>query len=815
MVTYVINTSENKTFDSTMLFELAGYNKIRWLNCALQDVKQCAEEIYEKQNMLVADKFRIAIIVDFYGFDKIRTPYGRRGIFGNDSGVDISIYMPYIEAFLLDRLIVYLEDRELFATDFEIYYVQNERSERYELFDNAKKQLKEVLSGDEEAAVDGSADEKALAEICDEKYTDVDREWVRMCVENNAVVKLTQLTELRDKNSVENDERIKAKSLNEGSFSGDAEEYKRAELYADYTEKGKLYPFVIRDEINVGEELKVVRIPAEDEKPRRKNKMKERESVLIDGKYKSFKVTELFLPDGTQVSSFDEAGKEVFVRIPDDIEITDRDMLSKCDKLYSSFKLYCSKNVSLTFRLDEYPYGLSAMTFSDFWIAFRRRMAVKTDIRRHYYLTTYGGGASRAALDTFSLALYLIRMYEREEEVTTEGTLEVLHLDSAILKDVLETAWSKVNTAKNIAKKNDLTYYSLDQESSDETGAEEKELSPKEAISRERANLPAEIVNSKLSAGELYDEIMAIATRNARDVEHKNRKEFDEVMGAYLRKRDETREADIEEEFQSMDASGFLKMTDQCPSKEEYEHAVDKKKKAISSVFEKALKAEYIGISYKEEKKAANEAYSDYKKAEACMKKSLLGDTVFLVLAVLSMLIPYIFLQLRSFTVGGLSAAVLGVYAAALFAGLFLISLAIHVLPLAKKMSRSKRRLQKYYIDCCAKDSYAFSAIRRRYEKDLISIEHSRYDIRQLKRLYTANIDKENNVAMHHEMLDRLIDCLSSILNNLDVEPIIDPVESVEEEFDISKPVRSRDNTVYQIFSIETIERMFPKKGVE
>jgi len=33
MITYVINTSENKTFDSEKLFDLAGYNKIRWIQC--------------------------------------------------------------------------------------------------------------------------------------------------------------------------------------------------------------------------------------------------------------------------------------------------------------------------------------------------------------------------------------------------------------------------------------------------------------------------------------------------------------------------------------------------------------------------------------------------------------------------------------------------------------------------------------------------------------------------------------------------------------------------------------------------------------
>ncbi|MBQ1244460.1 MAG: hypothetical protein IIX94_01785, partial [Clostridia bacterium] len=139
MLTYVINTSENKTFDSDKLFELSGYNKIRWMNCDLNKVKGCAEEIFEKQNVLGADDFRIAVIVDFYSFDRVRAAFGRNG-YGSEEGVDISLYMPYIEAFLSDNLRDYLAKKDLFAADFEIYYVQNEKHEPYEFLDNAMEQ---------------------------------------------------------------------------------------------------------------------------------------------------------------------------------------------------------------------------------------------------------------------------------------------------------------------------------------------------------------------------------------------------------------------------------------------------------------------------------------------------------------------------------------------------------------------------------------------------------------------------------------------------------------------------------------------------
>ena len=124
MLTYVINTSENKTLDSDKLFELAGYRKIRWMNRSLNRVEECIKEIFEKQNVLGADEFRIAVIIDFFGYDRIRAPYGRMG-FTKEVGVDASTYEPLIEAYLMDTLIEPLTKKDLYPADFEIYYAQN------------------------------------------------------------------------------------------------------------------------------------------------------------------------------------------------------------------------------------------------------------------------------------------------------------------------------------------------------------------------------------------------------------------------------------------------------------------------------------------------------------------------------------------------------------------------------------------------------------------------------------------------------------------------------------------------------------------
>ena len=100
-------------------------------------------------------------------------------------------------------------------------------------------------------------------------------------------------------------------------------------------------------------------------------------------------------------------------------------------------------------------------------------------------------------------------------------------------------------------------------------------------------------------------------------------------------------------------------------------------------------------------------------------------------------------------------------------------------------------------------------------ENDLVEIEHTRYEIRQLKYLFDENVQKEQNVLLHRKMLDNLSDSLGSMLNNLDVEPTLNLNESVDGEFDINKSPFSRDNEIYKVFSMEAIEKIFSGKGRE
>lgn len=700
MLTYVINTSENRTFDSDRLFDLAGYNKIRWMNCSLSQVRQCAEFISEKQNVLGAEQFRIAVIVDFFGFDRVRTPYGRQG-YHPEIGVDISIYMPFIEVFLLDNLITYLENKELRSSDFEIYYIQNEKLERYEFIDNALEQTAQVLSG-----------------------------------------------------------------------SGEGEE--------------------------MPEDAKKALI---DKIERRKQT--ERELAMLE-KEKEQYGRELF--DGDDANGIDD---DLYGESDDTKADEKEDGISENFILYKSFDLYCTKNVTLNIDLANYPYGAEKMTFLQFFNAFSTRSAQKNLIRRHFYVSNYGGGRARAAFDTLSLSLYLIKMYEREEMVPDDGELEIAHIDAGLLRDELVTAWSKIHLAKEAATGNNSVYYSL----KDNMRIDKEGLEFKENIRPEVLPDVADSGVGKMSSKDLFGKICHYHDRTPEELASDNRAEFDNIITDYLKGRDETREASVKAELELRMREGEMVTTQQFPSKEEYLFLVKQKEDEISSRFEKALNAKYISVDYTEEKERAEKVYDDYKKAKDFLKFNIIGDVIFFVLAILSFMIPYAALQLSSFKVSKMAEFFLSVNTCAFFGAMFILGVVIQIIVFTTKLSRAKTELRGLYTDCYIKERYSMSQIRSRYDSDLIYIERTRYEIRQLKYLYEANVAKDANIKRHRDMLEEVEDRLSGILNNLDVIPTLDPEESIYGEFDISKPIRARENKVYKVFSIDTIEKFFPKKG--
>lgn len=698
MLTYVINTSENKTLDSGVLFDLAAYSKIRWLTVPLNAVRKCAEEISAKQGVLGAERFRVAVIVDFYNFDRIRVPYGRRG-YVPDDGVDMSLYMPYIEAYLLDNLVVCLENRNLYAADFEIYYVQHDRCEHYDVFHNAADQLTRVMSG----GTPGAAPTTQQAESAEEDYS------AEILLAKEHVKDLEQGTG-RKKGTKKDQTEDALESSGEGQ---------------EHCPSNEVY--------------------------------------------------------------------------------------------YKNFMLHCTPSVSLNFDLMSYPYGAEAMTLTQFWHAFRLRQTNATDIRRHYYVVSYGEGSSKVALDLLSLSLHLVRLYEREEQGTPDGDMDVLRLDSEALRDVLESSWNKVNVAKSTAKKNNSSYYSLAQYCKSTTqlpvtnGAEkEPEISPGEAIARELTALAVEGKHEKFSADYMYTQIVDIVDCAPGKLEAKNRSEFDSIMKKYLKKRDETKEANVEKELESAIESGDLAIADHCPSEEEYAHLVKTREQEVSALFGRALRAGYIDVNYAEEKKEATEAYEEYRKIKARMSRNIFIDIICMLLAVVVAVVPYWMLQLNHYAIQAIQSYFSLTFVASVFVGLGILALVLQFVPLARKLKEAQRRIRECYLDCRAKERYSFSAIRRRYEQDLVAIEYARYDLRQLKYLHHANQAKERLITEHQETLERLEDCLSSILNHLDIEPTLNLNECIDGALDLTKPVRARENRIYQVFSVETIEKVFP-----
>ena len=640
------------------------------------------KHIFEKQNVLGAEAFRIAVIVDFYSFDRIRVPYGKHG-FRPETGVDISLYMPYIEIFLLDNLIQYLEQQELRPEDFEIYYIQHSRLEHFDILDNAVPQLHFIMEG-------------------------------------------SSLTE---------------------------------------------------DEFRETQGIFIEPSPKEEESESAENEEKKDKK----GKDKKDKKSD----------NDDKDSKEPVIP-PEDLIA------------YPAFMLYCTPSVSLRFRLYDYPYGANAMTFPEFYRAVRERMCYSTGTRCHYYVTNYGGGKARAAFDVLSLSLYLIRTYEREGASPEQGDLTISSLNTDVLKEVLETAWNKINAARTIATANNSKYYDLEANMGVATYVPDEP---------EQDNFKPSPFQAEKTTEDLYTKICYYHDRTPQQMADDNREEFNRIMDKYIRLRDSTRATSVSSEFETMMQEGTLTMTDKCPSREDYLTIVKKKQKEISEIFDKALSAEMIEVDFSEEKDKADDLFSKYQEVKACLRKNIFGDLIFLLLSLVVVLGPYALLQLTGYNLKTPEIILLAIYTAALFCGLFVLAVVVQILPLTWKLKRLKDEMRACCEECYQKERLSMSQIRERYHEDLIKIERARYEIRQLKHLFEANQAKEANVKRHRDTLDMVEARLSSLLNSLDVEPKIDHTETVSGEFNILKPIRARENKIYRIFSIEIIEKLFSKKG--
>ncbi len=720
MVTYVINTSENKTFDSDQLFRLVGYNKIQWLNCSLNAVEDCVDFIKNKQGAIEAEEFRIAVLIDFLGFDRIRAPYGRRG-YGKDEGVECSLYLPYIEAYLKDRLLYVLEKQEYYASECDVFYIKSGNFEVIENIDNMEEQVKQIVS-----PVESSFVKKVKNYVLEDK---------KVYVDNDGKI-FSEESYLKAKEEID--------ELNNLLAETDTKKGK-AEILEKLQEK-------INFVDNVRPNVKSVRTVKEED-------------------------------------------------------------------VYTQFSLYCTRNLSLEYNVEDFPYGIdeSEGMFAserEFFRAFCERAGKSRRIRRHFYHTSVGGSVARAAFDNLALSLHLIRLYEREDRILEEGDIEISGVDPDGLKNLLITAWNKIVCARKVSRENKSLYYSLKLITEKEMKVEiEEKETDEEILKSERAKITVDNAKIKKSVDLQYKEIMGMGRSENQGFVDEDKEEFDRILSEYLKKRDEMSERDVDVRFKELIRSGSLETTDQCPSKQEFDFIIGEKHDEISKLMGNALQAEYSVQKFDKEQKEAEKHYENYLAAKKVLTRNIIGDIIFMLLTVAVMIVPFIVLKsIVGFTVGTVMTYIVS---AGTFAGLFLLSLFLTLLPWMQKMKSVKRKMLECYKDCLAKRKVALKKLKRRYEVELINIEEFRYEIRQLTLLYEANLLKDKNVNKHRVVLEEVENCLSGILNNLGIRPVVDETESVEGEFNLLKPIRANENKVYKIFSLDAIESVLVRKDTE
>ncbi len=693
MITYVINTSENKTFDSDRLFSLAGYTRIVWMNCTLDQIENCANEIYDRQNTLTAESFRVAVIVDFYNFTKIRKPYGITGFAQMDEGIDLSLYYPFIEVYLADNLFDKLARKNLNVEKKDLFYIQSSNYEKLENINNAEGQIKTIIGLDEETkgeieAVNLLALEKAR-EAKEKKVEPVEKE-------ENGVVTI----EYRDK------------------------------MVHKYTD--------------------------------------------------------------------------------DELEQMEKDFIP-----YGRFFLPCTETITLDFNITDLPLGKSKVTFHEFYEAIVTRNINPTTLRRHYYYNTGSLTPINAAIDTLTLSLHIISLFEEGRDIKTEGDVVIPKIPSERLIEVLVTSWNKIHKAQEVAKDNRSEYYDIVK--FDENGLGEKYnfeagLERAKNLTLEETIKAADKTN-KYTADEMYGKIIAFAENNEEGMSKEDFLVFNKIMEKYLEKRDETRETSIAKDVEAMLHSGSLNMTTKFPSKVTYETIIENNEEEVSRILKDALAAELVSVDYSDEKKKADKLITKYRTLERYRNSNLFVSILFFIFVGLMVVIPYALIQrrfegmftLESFILYGLNFGVTF--------GILVLVYSIQETITKSRLKSLKFQIQNCLDSCEQKRRETFSRLKQRYEDELIVIENLRYKIRQINYLHRLNNLKNYHIRSHRAALEDLEDYLSSLLNNLGIEPVIDDEVSVEFEFDVNEPIKSPNNKVYQIFSLEKIEFLFTGKG--
>ena len=715
MLTYVINTSENKTFDSDQLFKLVGYNKICWLNYSLNDLEKCAEEICERQIVLGADDFRIAVLVDFYGFKKVRSVYGYNGYSDKEQGVDLSVYFAFLESYMMDHLFDKIQRKELFVKEREVFYIQDGRQEEYSIIENEEAQIEYILHPVENSVTEITTVKMARSEL----------------------------------------EKLNAEAIDNVEEEKPLTDEERTSIISEFDEKWKALKSSSVDEII-------------------KTQQKEQKVKLAE-----------------EATEYEEDEKEeVYIDVP--------------EKRYAEFELYCTENLSLTFKVSDYPYtNKRGLTRHEFFMAFKERGHHLYKIKRHHYLASFGSGIAKAAFDNLSLFLYLIKMYEREEKIKENDEFVIDSLEPEKLKNMLILSWNKICSARLIALENTSKYYDIKSFVGVKPDFDDRDKTIKDNfISESKTKAVDEYRKSNVE--DIYKKICEITSENESGFSEKDKNDLNDIMAAYLKKRDEVKESVSEDEFRSVKED--CKMISQCPSKNDYDNIMEKKKAVISEILTKTINIEYIKKDFDESKEKADKAYKTYLDAKNYLNKNIIADVIVLIFAVLIMVIPFIAIKRWNLSFELLN---LYLFTSETFAALYVLAFFIMVIPLLIRLRNAKSILKECYVDCRVQQDMAIAEFRRRYEDDLIQIENLRYELRHITKLYEHNLAKNRNIEKHRQMLELVENKLSAMLNNLGVEPVVVRYTNLEDEFDVSKSFMSNDNKIYKIFSLDAIEQLF------
>ena len=699
MQTYVINTSENRVFDSNLLFELVGYNKISWLDSGLDRVEMCAKSIIEKQSAPMADDCRVVVLVDFYSFKKTLHP-------DREAASDyVAIYKNFIEIYLLDHLFDPLRHARVGLDTCEVFYIQYVEQATHRYNDAEKEQVAHLLKLDDECR--------------------------RLRIERH-------------------NEKVKYEEQHQtaASVKTEAAKKKASKEVVDMGEEKRYSVFTIEYENGVLE------FPAES---------------FYQNDYDDDDIDELGIIDPNAPENQMVNGKVTF------------------NKFYQGYR---------TRSAQPRKYGVMTRT----------------------YLAS-GAVASRAAFDNLNLSLSLIRIYEREDSLPhSEAQNEVIpRVNKTVFRNTLVTAYAKIDAALAAARENggQNAFFAL--EPPEEPAAFVGDMAEEEALDEDTSEeektglYPGDTARGKKKFEEQYLTIRSFASNEKGEKTPAQQKAFDKLMERYKRTRDASREGTAKEE-NKQELLKRAKKADRCPSLLDYKNAIEKREKSLRGLLKTALSAEMGSADYTPEIARADKAYDKYKAAEACMTKNIVGDTVFLVLTLLAMLIPYAILQCADNPFSIPSLMMYGI-AAAVFGGIFLFSFFLHFLPHLRRMDKAKLQMDMVYKDCVKKQKKAFEQLRRRYEKELPEIEKIRYQMRVINYLHAANAEKNRHAEAHREMLERVRDVLHGMMSSMQIAPDPGLEVSVDGEFNINKPFSA--NKVYKIFSIDVIDEMFKNQSKE